>query len=363
MRKWYPHWPLATLSLVVAVLLGCASGRDAGGASTTGSASAGGSARGASLTPAAGGSGTPAAAAAPVKLQYGMPVATIGMLDLFVAEQRGYLGEQGLQVEVLTTGPASQTVQALVSGSVDIGSAASDSAIVAVEKGADLVFVAGALNRVTYSLIGAKDVRGYADLRGKNVAVSDLRDGSTTLLRRMFDRAGLKADDVNLVPLGGTPNRAAAVTSGQAAAAVMSQPTDFRLMADGYPRLGLSTEAVPNYFFQGHNVRRAWLRENGDTLVRFLRAIVAADRYLNDPANREDVIAILAEATKSGATESAQTYDLVIAQEQGFSQEGEIGLDGLRNVIAILGETGVLEAPLPPAEKYYDLSYLERAQR
>jgi ABC-type amino acid transport substrate-binding protein len=268
MRGWRRRWGVVATCLGLAVLLGCGGGQGggaaptgAGGATASGSA---GSAPGGASQPAPGSSAASGAGAAttapagraaeappsPATLQYGMPVATIGMIDLFVAERRGLFAEQGLQVEVITTGPASQTVQALVSGSVDIGSAASDSAINAVERGADLVFVAGAINRVIYSLIGSRGVTGYDDLRGKNVAVSDLRDGSTTLLRRLLLHAGLSADDVNFVPLGGTPNRAAAVTSGQAAAAVMSQPVDFRMMADGYPRLGLSTEAVPNYFFQ-----------------------------------------------------------------------------------------------------------------
>ena len=48
-------------------------------------------------------------------------------------------------------------------------------------------------------------------------------------------------------------------------------------------------------------------------------------------------------------------------REQALSKEGELSPEGLRNVITILGETGILDPPLPAAEKYYDLSYLERA--
>jgi ABC-type nitrate/sulfonate/bicarbonate transport system substrate-binding protein len=251
----------------------------------------------------------------------------------------------------------------MVGNSLDIATPVPDGLINANEKGADLVFIAGEFNRAVYSLIGAKDVRGYADLKGKTLAVSDLRDGTTTLLRRMLSQHGLGRDDVDMVPLGGTPNRAAAVTSGQAAATLLSQPQDFRLMADGYPRLGLSTDAVRDYFFQGHASRRGWLRDNSDTAVRFLRAIVAADRFMYDPANRETVIDLLADGTKSGIEESTQTYDLVIVHEQALSKEGELSPEGLQNVIAIIGETGILSQPLPAAEKYYDLSYLERAKQ
>ncbi|HLH22066.1 MAG TPA: ABC transporter substrate-binding protein [Chloroflexota bacterium] len=372
---------IAALLLAGALLAGCGSGGGAapGASSTTGGAPSGaapGGAAGAagggsgSATPSAGGAASPsaasggaapAAAGAPVAVKFGLPVPSVNSLDMFIADQRGFLREQGLDVEIIISGPASQTIQAMVGNSLDIATPVPDGVINANEKGADLVFIAGEFNRAVYSLIGSKDVHGYADLKGKTLAVSDLRDGTTTLLRRMLQQNGIGRDDVDLVPLGGTPNRAAAVTSGQAAATLLSQPQDFRLMADGYPRLGLSTDAVRDYFFQGHAARRSWLRDNADTAVRFLRAIIAADRFMYDPANRETVISLLADGTKSGQEESSQTYDLIIVREQALSKEGELSPEGIQNVIAILGETGVLEPPLPTADKYYDLSYLERA--
>ncbi|HZR99031.1 MAG TPA: ABC transporter substrate-binding protein [Chloroflexota bacterium] len=376
-----PHW-IAPVVLVGALLVGCGGGGGASapgapqkpsGAAPSASGSAGGATAsgpsgGATAAPAAssgsvaGGGAAPAAPGAPVAVKFGLPVPSVNSLDMFIADQRGFLREQGLDVEIIISGPASQTIQAMVGNSLDIATPVPDGLINANEKGADLVFIAGEFNRAVYSLIGAKDVHGYADLKGKTLAVSDLRDGTTTLLRRMLAQNGLGRDDVDMVPLGGTPNRAAAVTSGQAAATLLSQPQDFRLMADGYPRLGLSTDAVRDYFFQGHAARRSWLRDNTDTAVRFLRAIIAADRFMYDPANRDAVINLLAEGTKSGIEESTQTYDLVIVREQALSKEGELSPEGLQNVIAILGETGILTPPLPSADKYYDLSYLERAR-
>jgi NitT/TauT family transport system substrate-binding protein len=375
---------VAPLLLVGALLAACGGG--AGGASTpskpagapSGAASGApggapaapsGSPSTSGAAPASSGASAPSGDAAvtpvgpPVAVKFGLPVPSVNSLDMFVADQRGFLREQGLDVEIIISGPASQTIQAMVGNSLDVATPVPDGLINANEKGADLVFIAGEFNRAVYSLIGGKDVRGYADLRGKTIAVSDLRDGTTTLLRRMLQQNGIGRDDVDLIPLGGTPNRAAAVTGGQAAATLLSQPQDFRLMADSYPRLGLSTDAVRDYFFQGHASRRGWLRDHGDTAVRFLRAIVAADRFMYDPANRETVINLLAEGTKSGLEESTQTYDLVIVREQALSREGELSPEGLRNVITILGETGILDPPLPAAEKYYDLSYLERARQ
>jgi hypothetical protein len=42
-------------------------------------------------------------------------------------------------------------------------------------------------------------------------------------------------------------------------------------------------------------------------------------------------------------------------------KQGEIGMAGLSNVIAMLGEAGTLKPPLPPAARFVDLRYLRAA--
>jgi NitT/TauT family transport system substrate-binding protein len=296
-------------------------------------------------------------------MSYGVAVPGANTVDVYIAEARGFFREQGLDVDISVTGPSSQNVQALVSGSVDVAGPATDAAILAAERGGDLVFVAGEFNRAVYALVVGKDVQTYADLRGQKLAVSDLRDGSTTLLRRMLTRNGVGVDDVDVMPLGGTPNRAAALTSGQVAGTMLIPPANFRLIAEGYRQLGLSTEVVQDYLFQAHASRRAWLRDHGDAAVRFLRAIVAADRFLNDPANREATITILADSTKAGREESELSYDLVIRDARAFPPNADLPLEAVQNVLTVMAENGSLTPPLPSAEKFVDLTYLEQAQR
>ena len=40
---------------------------------------------------------------------------------------------------------------------------------------------------------------------------------------------------------------------------------------------------------------------------------------------------------------------------------GEISIKGMETVIALMGEGGVLEPPLPAAERFIDLQYLAAA--
>jgi ABC-type nitrate/sulfonate/bicarbonate transport system substrate-binding protein len=45
-----------------------------------------------------------------VPVKFGLPVPSVNSLDMFIADQRGFLREQGLDVEIIISGPASQTI-------------------------------------------------------------------------------------------------------------------------------------------------------------------------------------------------------------------------------------------------------------
>jgi ABC-type nitrate/sulfonate/bicarbonate transport system substrate-binding protein len=235
----------------------------------------------------------------------------------------------------------------------------------AVEQGGggNLVILGGDINKIVYTLVAAKDVRSYADFRGKTLAVPGLQEGSAVVLKKMLAANGLGPDDYSFIPVGGTANRASAVVNGTAAGALIGQPQDFRLVADGQPSLGVSSEAVPYYQFDVIAGRRDWAQRNPDTVVRFLRAVVQADRWLYDPANRERAAQIAADTLKLTPDEGLRSYDLLITQTQAIPRQGEVSGPGMDTAIEIMAEIGLLSPPLPPADKYIDSSYLARAQQ
>src|SRR5919202_1479343 len=119
--------------------------------------------------------------------------------------------DQGITLEETLFRVSSDATRALSGNSIDIAGTATDSAMLAVEQGADTIAVSGILNKPTYSLIVRPETRSVADLRGKTLGVSDLKDGSTILLERMLDRQGLKLGEYDVIQAGGTPERYAAV--------------------------------------------------------------------------------------------------------------------------------------------------------
>jgi ABC-type nitrate/sulfonate/bicarbonate transport system substrate-binding protein len=303
----------------------------------------------------------PTAVPAPATIELGMVVPVAHYWGLWIADDRGFLRDEGLTVEITVTETPSKAIQALAGGSLDITGGPPDAVVLANQRGADLAIVAGQNNRAAYSFIVGGNVQGYPDLRGKQFAVSDLQDGSVVLMRRMLSANGIRPEEYSLVPVGGSAARVGAVQNGQAAGAMVGQPQDFRAVDAGLKRLGFSTSVAPNYLFEVAAVRRDWARANEDRLVRYLRAYARACRWLYDPANRAEAIRILAAGTRTDEAVAEKTYALYIDEMQAIPRNGEVSLPGMAAVLEAMLDVGTLEGPAPPPERFVDESYLRKA--
>jgi ABC-type nitrate/sulfonate/bicarbonate transport system substrate-binding protein len=306
---------------------------------------------------ATGGAGEPAT----VRLGTGAPV--VDYWPMFIAQELGIFGRHGLAVELISFENPATAIQALATNAVDVATVSTDLAINAVERGVPLVSVAGVYNKATYSLVAAKDIASIAELRSKTLAVSDLKDATTLLLRKMLKGHGLRDGDYDVVPVGGSGRRAAAISSGQAAGALLGLPVNFTLESEGYPSLGFTSDVLPEYQFDSVHVMRPWARANGPTLVRLLRALLEATRWLYDPAHRDGAIAILAARFKTPAEIAGRTYDVAVTRLQAFPKEGELSAEGFTAVLETMAELELIGQPVPGAAKYVDLSYLTLARK
>jgi NitT/TauT family transport system substrate-binding protein len=281
----------------------------------------------------------------------------------YVTLGKGFAEQQGLEVDWTYTGSTANTTQQLVAGALDIGNGSIDNFVRAVEAGAQLVAVAGEQAMPTYSLLGQANLTSAADLRGKSIIIGGARDPTLYFLQRMLRPAGLGDADYELTFAGGTSDRYAALQSGGVAAALLAQPFDFAAERQGYRRLVNQWDQPLDYQFIGYAVRREWAQANEDALVRFLRAYRAASRWLHDPRNRDEAIAILTDTVKLQPEDARATYDLVITQLKAFAPEGEISEGAARGVLESIVALGDLPAPPPPVSRYLDNRYIQAAAR
>ena len=378
MTRWSfsaARWPTG-LALAAGLLLAACSGASTNAPSAApgkpaaapaaGGSTAASPAAAAVPTSASAAASAPTAAPAPATVTAGIVARNAYFWPVWIAESVGLFTQQGITNEVVLTRSPAGGHQMLASGGADVALSTPETAIIAATKGAPLVLVAGGQEDPVYSLIAGPQIRSVMDLRKQPLAIAGLRDGVTLIMQRMLISHGLREDDLDWIVVGGTTERYVAGKSGAAAAGLVGQPLDFQGEAEGLQRLLNSSEVTREWQFINVAANRAWARSHTDALVRWLRAYVNGARYLNDPANKEAAIRILAEATNTEERFARQTYELYFEELAGqvVSREAGINLNGLRNVIRLMDETGAFEgAPPPSPEQVIDLTYWEQARQ
>jgi ABC-type nitrate/sulfonate/bicarbonate transport system substrate-binding protein len=307
------------------------------------------------------------AAAQTLKLRYGQAYSaahSIFSLPVSVAQQAGLFRRAGLDVQIVipVPGGAEKMIEAMNDGWVDVTHIATPFLIQSALAGSDAVAIDAEFNNAIYSLVARPAIKSYADLQGKTIGLADERGTITISMRKLLAQHGLDRESYLVKTLDGTPQRSYCLLHGDCDAVVLGQPQDLQALAQGYRLLGRSDEAVPDYLYTVTAVRRGWAQAHRETLVRFVRAMAASFQFIRDPANRDSVVGIIAESTDCSDAIAAQTLDLFLQPGRGvLPKQGEIDLNALAQVIAMMGEAGLLTPPLPEPRRFVDLQYLHQA--
>src|SRR5829696_1123929 len=302
----------------------------------------------------------PAAAPQRTPLNVGHVSITAISWPFWVAERLGFFDGEGLAIEVNVLNSAPALTTAVVNGSVDIGRSAMDVHMRAVERGAPLAWFMTEFSTPIYALMVRPNIQTWSDLRGQTIVVDAPTGITAYLARRQLAANGLGPDDYSFVYVGSTPDRLQALVSGGVQGATLLQPFDFAGERQGLRRLGNSNEVVREYEFAGYATRRDWLTRNEDTVLRYLRAYLSGQRWLYDPANKEQAITVLSERTRLSAEDARSTYELYVERERPFPAGLRINRASAQGTLDSLVELGDLTAPTPPLERYIDTSYVER---
>ena len=306
------------------------------------------------------------AAAEAIPLRYGQAYSalrSIFALPLLVAEREGYFVREGLDFSMLPVpGGGEKLIAALHDGTADISHVATPFLIQAALAGSDAVAIAAEFNNPIYSLVAKPENRTYADLKGKLIGVAAETGSITIAIRKLLALNGLGRDDFRTRFVDGTPDRLSCLTAGDCDAVPLGQPQDFVAMRRGFRLLGLSTEAVPEYLYTVTAARRSWADANKDAIVRYVRALSSAFKFIRDPAKRDQLITTIVDTTGFAEANAKLTLALYFEPDRRVLPKlGEINVGAMEQAIALMGEGGILKAPLPRAGRFVDLQYLQAA--
>jgi len=307
-----------------------------------------------------------ALAAQTTMLRYGQipsTVKTISALQFTIAQRKGLFTREGIDLEiVLIEGGADNMMVALNKGAVEITRTATPYLIQSVLAGSEGVAIAGETLTPIYSLIAKPEIKTFGDLKGKVVGLSLAVDTISISTRKLMAKNGIKEADFKVKELVGTPARAACLRKGECDAVPLGQPEDLVLLKEGYQRLGVSTDAVPNFLFTVSAVKKSWGEKNRDALVRYVRGLASAFRFMRDPMTRDEVVRMAIDTTGSSEEIIRQTLALYFEPDRGVvPKQAELDVKGLGQVIQFMAEAGELKPPLPMPDRFVDLQYLKAA--
>jgi ABC-type nitrate/sulfonate/bicarbonate transport system substrate-binding protein len=191
---------------------------------------------------------------------------------MFMAKQEGLFKNNGLDVELIHIPSSSRAIQAILAGEIAISFMDGLNAAQANLKGANLALVAGATNRMVFSLMAKPEIKSARDLKGKKIGITRIGSSTHTSALYALGQAGLKPADYQILPLVEVPNIFTALAAGQIDAGVVSPPTNSRARKAGFKELVNLAKDGPDYVSVAVGTSRSYLGANEDIVRRVVRS-------------------------------------------------------------------------------------------
>lgn len=226
-----------------------------------------------------------------VPFRVGLAAPANTFLAIWMAQAAGLYEAQGLQLVIVPMVGGSQSGPELKSGRVNLIHIGMSSVVRANTSSlGDLRLIGSLSNVIRSTMFTAPNVKTAADLKGGIVGISSVgseSDSTTTLALR---RLGLTRQDVIVKEIG--DDRLPAVRDGQVSATVLGEPYRSQAFALGLnPIFDFYAERIP-WLYSGLTVDHAYLQDQRDTLVRFLKATIEGNYLaISDEKRAEGVLA------------------------------------------------------------------------
>jgi ABC-type nitrate/sulfonate/bicarbonate transport system substrate-binding protein len=296
----------------------------------------------------------PDARAEPVKLS--IPNVHAGFSHVFIAEDKGYFKEEGLDVQVSVV-PGGTATPALIGGSLDYSSSPSAS-LSAILRGAPLRVVLATGTRPIFEMWSFDPaIRTIEDLKGQQIAIMT-RGGTDEIgMRMLLKQRNLPQDYVSFSALGREGRMAALIAGAQKLSLVG------RIERDELDKAGLIARGHMVFDLAKHVelasgglvTTEREITVNRERARKVVRAFWKGRIYMK--TIDDDTLDIIQKRLPKTPREILMR-DLSAAREDA-SDAGMMETAATEKEIQVRGEINNIAADkLPPAEKVYDFSLI-----
>jgi ABC-type nitrate/sulfonate/bicarbonate transport system substrate-binding protein len=282
---------------------------------------------------------------------------------VYVAQDQGLFRKYGIDLSFVQVRNGPVGMSALSSGETQFHwGSVSGAKLGAISEGADLVFVAGFINKLTGNFMANPKIKSPAELKGKSLGVNSLSGGGWIFTMLVLDYWGLapERDKIQFRTLGDQAVITQGLMNGTVDAAFVGYTFGKILQSKGF-RLLADAEKLPiPYQGSGIMTRRNLITSSPATLENVLRGLLDSLAFIRNPENKPQVTKSLAKGLRLARLEDAEEgYQTMVGI---YEKKIHPSVDGIRNVIRLLGASNEKVRRLK-AEELVDDSVLRKLEK
>jgi len=236
------------------------------------------------------------------KIRIAYPTVSMAMAPWWIAKDRGFLTQEGLDVDLMYIKGDSTIVQALVGGDIHAGYGGATPVAAAVARGGQITIVAVPANRMGYLLVTRELIKDPRELAGKKFAISSFGGSSEVATRLGLEKIGADPNKVVMLQVGGSPDRIAALKRGSADGSILSANEIIGAGGMGFYTLFDFTKSDLEYPYNVLYVLKQSAAEKRKATFAMVKSFMRGLWFMQD--NEDEAVNISARWLKSNDIES-----------------------------------------------------------
>jgi len=198
----------------------------------------------------------------------------VSSVILTFAQQSNLFEKYGLNVNIVPVAAGPEGTAAVIVGEVDLCHTGAGGPINGALAGEDLLIVAGTINKPFFALVARPEIENVEAINGKTVASGNPRSSSDTFLRLALSSLDIDLSDANIINIGRSADRLAAMATGEVFVGVVTIPEVINARKLGFHViLDAATMDIP-YQHTVIMVKHSFLVDNREAVISFIQAMI-----------------------------------------------------------------------------------------